>query len=87
MSVRGPLPGKRNGWYASFILPITVKLIIGIGIDTHRDNTGAVVNAPIGLMERHEPVLFDDQFLADFEWALGDDGLFPPTEPYGSDWA
>ncbi|QRD89666.1 Zn(II)2Cys6 transcription factor [Aspergillus flavus] len=57
------------------------------GIDTHRDNTGAVVNAPIGLMGRHEPVLFDDQFLADFEWALGDDGLFPPTEPYGSGWS
>lgn len=63
------------------------KLIIGIGIDSNRDSTGAVVNAPIGLMERQEPVLFDDQFLADFEWALGDDGLFPPTEPYGSGWS
>ncbi|KAE8311773.1 hypothetical protein BDV41DRAFT_565524 [Aspergillus transmontanensis] len=57
------------------------------GIDTNRDSTGAAVNAPIGPMERHEPVLFDDQFLADFEWALGDDGLFPPTEPYGSGWS
>ncbi|PIG90106.1 Zn(II)2Cys6 transcription factor [Aspergillus arachidicola] len=84
---QGPLPGKCNRWYASFILPLTVKLIIGIGIDTNRDSTGAAVNAPIGLMERHEPVLFDDQFLADFEWALGDDGLFPPTEPYGSGWS
>lgn len=64
-----------------------VKLIIGIGIDSNRDSTGGVVTAPIGLMERHEPVLFDDQFLADFEWALGDDGLYPPTEPYGSGWS
>ncbi|GAB1193749.1 hypothetical protein APSETT444_002977 [Aspergillus pseudonomiae] len=58
---------------------------ISQGIDSNRDSTGGVVTAPIGLMERHEPVLFDDQFLADFEWALGDDGLYPPTEPYGPD--
>ncbi|OGM47736.1 Zn(II)2Cys6 transcription factor [Aspergillus bombycis] len=57
------------------------------GIDSNRDSTGGVVNAPIGPMERYEPVLFDDQFLADFEWALGDDGLFPSTEPYGSGWS
>ncbi|KAE8354198.1 hypothetical protein BDV28DRAFT_91185 [Aspergillus coremiiformis] len=57
------------------------------GVDSHRDGTGATANAPNGLMERHEPILFDDQFLADFEWALGDDAIFPSTEPYGSGWS
>jgi hypothetical protein len=46
-----------------------------------------MANAPHGLTERQEPVLFDDQFLADFDWALADDGLFSSTEPYGSGWS
>ncbi|KAE8384365.1 hypothetical protein BDV23DRAFT_177121 [Aspergillus alliaceus] len=51
------------------------------GVDINRDN---MATAPIGLTERPEPILFNDQFLADFEWALVDDELFPSTEPYGS---
>ncbi|KAE8372812.1 C6 zinc finger domain protein [Aspergillus bertholletiae] len=57
------------------------------GLDSNRDSTGVVVTAPIGPTERHEPTLFDDQFLADFEWALGDDTFFSPAEPCGSGWS
>ncbi|KAI9935048.1 hypothetical protein MW887_000669 [Aspergillus wentii] len=54
------------------------------GIDPGRENPGAATSAAVGSIERQEPIRFDDQFLADFEWALGDDGIFPPTEPYSS---
>lgn len=53
-------------------------------IDPGRENPGAATSAAVSSIERQEPIRFDDQFLADFEWALGDDGMFPPTEPYSS---
>ena len=59
---------------------------LSIGIELSRENTGGPVNPFVGPIERQEPLHLDDQFLADFEWALGDDGMFPPTEPYSSTW-
>lgn len=44
-----------------------------------RVSGGAIPNLP----ERQEPILFDEQFLADFEWALCDNGILVPTEPFG----
>ncbi|KAF9893650.1 hypothetical protein FE257_010962 [Aspergillus nanangensis] len=54
------------------------------GPEGSRDNAASTALANNGLLERQDLYLFDDQFLADFEWALGDDGLLFPTEPYGS---
>lgn len=82
----GPTQGNMpDGMFSYYFRPlIRWKLIIGIGVDINRDN---MATAPIGVTERHEPILFNDQFLADFEWALVDDELFPSTEPYGSGWS
>lgn len=55
------------------------------GVENSREHVGATAHAPVCQVERSEP-LFDDQFLEDFEWALGDDGIFPLTEPYTSAW-
>ncbi|KAL5360554.1 hypothetical protein BJX96DRAFT_72474 [Aspergillus floccosus] len=54
------------------------------GTDTGRDHITGASKAATSGAERQDPSLFDDQFLADFEWALGDEGLFLPTEPYGT---
>lgn len=56
------------------------------GSDSSRDNSGVSSNNSTIPSERQEPLHVDEQFLADFEWALGDDGLFAPTEPYGAMW-
>ncbi|KAL2009421.1 hypothetical protein VTN00DRAFT_5228 [Thermoascus crustaceus] len=57
------------------------------GADPSRDNPGVSShNHSTILSERQEPLHLDDQFLANFEWSLGDDGLFAPTEPYGAMW-
>lgn len=55
-------------------------------VELSRENPGSNIHAQTG-PERQEPLHLDDQFLADFEWALGDDGMFPPTEPYSSTWS
>ncbi|KAL4892508.1 hypothetical protein BDV59DRAFT_43000 [Aspergillus ambiguus] len=51
------------------------------GTHTIQDHTAGTSRTSA---ERQDPYLFDDQFLADFEWALGDEGLFLSTEPYGT---
>ncbi|BDD61279.1 hypothetical protein MAP00_006338 [Monascus purpureus] len=55
------------------------------GVENSREHVGATAHAPVCQVERSEP-LFDDQFLEDFEWALGDDSIFPLMEPYTSAW-
>ncbi|PYH43903.1 Zn(II)2Cys6 transcription factor [Aspergillus saccharolyticus JOP 1030-1] len=56
------------------------------GVDSDFHQSSGPPNAPSGLVDRQDPVLFDEQFLADFEWALSNDGLLQATEPYGSVW-
>lgn len=56
------------------------------GVDTHV-SSAATSHAWIGPVDRQDSLCLDDQFLADFEWALGDGGLFPPTEPYCQTWS
>ncbi|KAE8151098.1 hypothetical protein BDV25DRAFT_100090 [Aspergillus avenaceus] len=68
-------------------LPSGPQGIASDGVEGNQDITKAVANAPVSLTPRQEPMLFDDQFFANFEWALGDDGLFLPTELYGSGWS
>ncbi|EAW14386.1 Zn(II)2Cys6 transcription factor [Aspergillus clavatus NRRL 1] len=67
-------------------LVLSLPFQLSLGVEIHRDNPGAIINTVAGALERQEPVCFDDQFLADFEWALGEDALFPPTESYNSTW-
>lgn len=57
-----------------------------VGTNCNRDSLGANTNAPNGLYEKQDPIHFDDQFIADFEWALGDYGVFPPVEPFDLPW-
>ncbi|KAK1142752.1 hypothetical protein N8T08_007384 [Aspergillus melleus] len=56
------------------------------GATYSRDNPGTLTSAQIGLTEKQGPVHFDDQFIADLEWALGDDGMFSSTEPFDLAW-
>ncbi|GLA64918.1 hypothetical protein AtubIFM56815_008065 [Aspergillus tubingensis] len=53
------------------------------GTDASRDNPGTSGAAPGGSTDRPDFSYFDEQFQADFEWALTDEFLFAPTEPYG----
>ncbi|GAA91578.1 C6 transcription factor [Aspergillus luchuensis] len=53
------------------------------GTDASRDNPGTSGTAPGGSTDRPDFSYFDEQFQADFEWALTDEFLFAPTEPYG----
>nr|ANF07292.1 C6 transcription factor 2 [Paecilomyces fulvus] len=55
--------------------------------DHGRDASGTTTHNPVIPSERQESLVLDDQFLADFEWALGDDCLLPPTEPCSSVWS
>ncbi|KAJ5091061.1 hypothetical protein NUU61_005931 [Penicillium alfredii] len=57
---------------------------LGSGGDLSRDPGGAqpATFAP----DRQEPVHLDEQFLADFEWALGDDALLS-MEPLSMNWS
>lgn len=55
------------------------------GVDTH-ENLAAASHIWTGSVDRQDSLCLDDQFLADFEWALGDGGLFP-TEPYCQTWS
>ncbi|KAI9035402.1 uncharacterized protein KD926_003524 [Aspergillus affinis] len=50
------------------------------------DNFGTLTSAPNGHMEKQNPLHIDDQFIADFEWALGDDGMFSSTAPFDLAW-
>ncbi|RAL04650.1 putative C6 transcription factor (Leu3) [Aspergillus ibericus CBS 121593] len=54
------------------------------GTDASRDNQGMSGNAPGGSVDRPDFSYFDEQFQADFEWALTDEVLFTAAEPYGS---
>ncbi|KAL3428695.1 hypothetical protein BDV09DRAFT_181593 [Aspergillus tetrazonus] len=47
----------------------------GAGMDANRDFAGGVVPST-GAPDQHYAFQLDEQFLADFEWALGDDALF-----------
>lgn len=47
----------------------------GAGVDATRDASNGGVTLP-GTGERNDAFHLDEQFLADFEWALGDDALF-----------
>ncbi|RAL15005.1 Zn(II)2Cys6 transcription factor [Aspergillus homomorphus CBS 101889] len=60
--------------------------IVAEGADPQRDQMSGASNAPCGVVDRQDPVLFDEEFLADFEWALSNDGLLQPAEPFGSTW-
>ena len=51
----------------------------------HHQSFGTLANAPNALVENY-PIHFDDQFIADFEWALGDDSMFSSTEPFDLAW-
>lgn len=56
------------------------------GVDT-RESQAAAPHTWAGSVDRQDPLRLDDQFLAEFEWALGDGGLFPSTEPYCQTWS
>ncbi|KAL1964856.1 hypothetical protein VTN77DRAFT_6358 [Rasamsonia byssochlamydoides] len=55
--------------------------------DLNRDPNGGIPTQDQSVVppERPEVLQFlNDDFLTDFEWALGNDYLLPPTEPYGT---
>lgn len=72
----------------SFLLSQVILYIAdnATGVDTH-ENSAAASHTWTGSVDRQDSLCLDDQFLADFEWALGDNGLFPPTEPYCQTWS
>ncbi|KAL4972611.1 hypothetical protein BDW66DRAFT_169478 [Aspergillus desertorum] len=57
----------------------------GAGMDANRDSAGAMVPST-GAPDQNNAFQLDEQFLADFEWALGDDALFS-LDPLPENWA
>ena len=57
----------------------------GAGTDANRDFTSGMVQ-PAGAPDQSNAFHLDEQFLADFEWALGDDALFS-LDPFPANWA
>ncbi|KAJ9190804.1 transcriptional regulator family: Fungal Specific TF [Paecilomyces variotii] len=55
--------------------------------NTHENSGATSHDNPAIPSESQEAFFLDDQFLSDFEWALGDNRLFPPTEPCGPIWS
>lgn len=55
--------------------------------NTHESSGATSHDNPAIPSESQEAFFLDDQFLSDFEWALGDNRLFPPTEPCGPIWS
>ncbi|KAJ5625345.1 hypothetical protein N7510_001654 [Penicillium lagena] len=47
-----------------------------IGVDPNRDASSSALPSAGASTDRQESFLLDENFLADFEWALGDDALF-----------
>ncbi|RAK79163.1 Zn(II)2Cys6 transcription factor [Aspergillus fijiensis CBS 313.89] len=76
----------RDEFEPQFYPSSAAQATVAEGADSTSTQISGPSNAPCGLVDRHDPVLFDEQFLADFEWALSNDGLLQPTEPYGSAW-
>ncbi|PYI18069.1 C6 zinc finger domain protein [Aspergillus violaceofuscus CBS 115571] len=76
----------RDEFEPQFYPSSAAQATVAEGADSTSNQISGPSNAPCGLVDRHDPVLFDEQFLADFEWALSNDGLLQPTEPYGSAW-
>ncbi|KAJ5085086.1 hypothetical protein N7532_009857 [Penicillium argentinense] len=56
----------------------------GAGMDANRDLVGGTM-APAGAPAQNNAFHLDEQFLADFEWALGDDALFS-LDPLPANW-
>lgn len=56
----------------------------GAGVDANRDFAGGIVPSA-GAPEQNNAFHLDEQFLADFEWALGDDALFS-LDPLPANW-
>jgi hypothetical protein len=46
------------------------------GVDSNRDASSSALQSAGASADRQESFLLDENFLADFEWALGDDALF-----------
>jgi hypothetical protein len=57
----------------------------GAAVDANRDFSGGMVPST-GMPEQNNAFHLDEQFLADFEWALGDDALFS-LDPLPANWA
>lgn len=58
----------------------------GTGVEPARDLSGSNAPAAGPAGERNDAFHLDEQFLADFEWALGDDALFS-LEPLSTTWS
>ncbi|KAL2847050.1 hypothetical protein BJX68DRAFT_240170 [Aspergillus pseudodeflectus] len=58
----------------------------GSGVDASRDIAGGIMVPPssTGTVDQSSTFQLDEQFLADFEWALGDDALFSLDPPPAS---
>lgn len=57
----------------------------GLGVDASREAAGGAVSSTAVPVERQEAFHFDEQFFADFEWALSEDALFS-MEPFPTAW-
>ncbi|KAJ5999685.1 hypothetical protein N7481_000094 [Penicillium waksmanii] len=57
----------------------------GAAVDANRDFAGCMVPSS-GIPDQNNAFHLDEQFLADFEWALGDDALFS-LDPLPANWA
>lgn len=57
----------------------------GATVDANRDFAGGMVPSS-GMPDQNNAFHLDEQFLADFEWALGDDALFS-LDPLPANWA
>ena len=58
-----------------------------VGIDMGCESSHAVSHQSVNPIDRQETLHLDNDFLADFEWALGDDAMFGSTEPFTSTWS
>lgn len=83
-SVRSVVEPAQGNAYARSRYPGAVDAGSKPVSDTNRDITGAA--AVSGAPERNDTFYLDEQFLADFEWALGDDALFS-LDPLPSNWS
>ena len=75
-------PAQGNGYARSRYSGATESS--GPVSEADRDIAGGATTS--GVPERNDNFYLDEQFLADFEWALGDDALFS-LDPLSSNWS
>lgn len=84
-SVRSVVEPAEGTVFSHSHFPAAADAGSGPGIDANRDVSGGSTALAGANGERNDALHFDEQFLADFEWALGGDALYS-LEPLPTNW-